>query len=309
MRSSALRSLGLLLCLSATCGCSEVRGRRLIQKGNQLYRDGQYKDAVAMFQQAERFVPNFPLLWLNEGYTCREMLVPGADTPENRKAARCALDAFKRFSTLAPKDKRGPALYVQTLFDADQYQTLSGMYEARVAKNAGDEEAINGLIQVYSKWPEHGAQAFAWYKKKAELKSNDAEAQYAVGVYIWQQLFSKGGGADKAAFDPRPDPEAKKDSKKVPPGNVAGDIIGKERSELADQGIRFLERAVELRPKYQEAMTYLNLLYRQKSYAYFEEPEAWQKCIDKAVEWRDKGLALSPASPKPEADSAAARAE
>ena len=37
-------------------------------------------------------------------------------------------------------------------------------------------------------------------------------------------------------------------------------------------------------------MTYINLLYRQKSYAYFEYPEDWQKCVDQAVEWAGKSL-------------------
>ncbi|MFZ5896656.1 MAG: hypothetical protein ACOY0T_36710 [Myxococcota bacterium] len=308
MRSILLR-VALVLVLGSTLGCSEVRGRRLIQKANQAYRDGQYKDAVALFEQAERFVPNFGLLWLNKGYTCREMLIPGAKTPENAAAARCALTAFKRFSALRPEDKRGAALYVQTLFDADEYETLAKMYEARVQKNAADEEALNGLIQVYSKWPEHTEQALAWYEKKAQVKSNDAEAQYAVGVFIWQQLFSKGGGADKSAFDPRADPDDKK-KQKTPPGNVPGDITGKERIELADRGLRFLEKAVELRPKYQEAMTYLNLLYRQKSFAYFDNPDEWQKCIDKAIEWQKRGLALSPVKTEaPEANAAPAPAK
>jgi hypothetical protein len=45
---------------------------------------------------------------------------------------------------------------------------------------------------------------------------------------------------------------------------------------------------VELRPAYSEAMAYLNLLYRQRSYACFEQPAEWQKSVDKAMQWRDK---------------------
>ncbi|MGC4094171.1 MAG: hypothetical protein QM756_40920 [Polyangiaceae bacterium] len=290
--------------MSASVGCSEVRGRRLLQKGNQAYRDGQYKEAVAMFKEAEEFVPNLWLLWLNKGYTCREMLIPGAKTPENDAAVKCALTSFKRLQELNPTDSRGPALYVQTLFDADEYQTLAQMYEARVQKKANDEEALNGLIQVYSKWPDHTQQALDWYKKKAEAKSTDAEAQYAVGVFIWQQLFTKGGGADKSAFDPRPDPDDRRRRKKVLPTNLPGDVTGADRIKAADEGIRYLERAVELRPKYQEAMTYLNLLYRQKSFALFERPDEWQKCVDKAIEWRDRSLTAAGKPIPPPASSA-----
>jgi hypothetical protein len=78
--------------------------------------------------------------------------------------------------------------------------------------------------------------------------------------------------------------------------------MGTRRIELSDLGIRYLERALGQRSKYHEAMTYLNLLYRQKSYAYFDDPDQWQKCVDKAVEWRDQTLLASgkaAASPAP----------
>ena len=35
-------------------------------------------------------------------------------------------------------------------------------------------------------------------------------------------------------------------------------------------------------------MAYLNLLYRQRSYAFLDQPAEWQKSVDKALEWRDK---------------------
>ena len=37
-------------------------------------------------------------------------------------------------------------------------------------------------------------------------------------------------------------------------------------------------------------MTYMNLLYRQKSFAYFDKPEEWQKAIDSAEMWRKKAM-------------------
>jgi tetratricopeptide (TPR) repeat protein len=292
----ALRVTALLLLIAASIGCSEVRGRRRVQKANQLFRDGQYQEAVAMFREAEQFVPDFWVLWINLGYTCRQMLIPGAKTAENAVAAQCALDAFQRLQRLKPGDPRGPALYEQTLFETDQYETLARMYTQRIEKNAGDEEALNGLIQVYSKWPDHLDDAITWHRKKADLKASDAEAQYAVGVFIWHQLFSKGGGADKATFDPRPDPN-QKTQVKTPPPTSPGEITGPRRIELADLGIRYLERALEQRSKYHEAMAYLNLLYRQKSYAYWDEPDQWQRCVDKATEWRDKTILASGKAP------------
>jgi hypothetical protein len=38
----------------AGTGCSEVRGRRLLQKANGHYRNAEYAEAVTLFKEAER---------------------------------------------------------------------------------------------------------------------------------------------------------------------------------------------------------------------------------------------------------------
>jgi TPR repeat protein len=292
MSSSVLRLFGLCVVVFAlsTTGCSEVRGRRKIQEGNRLYRDGFYKDAVAAFSEAERFVPNFWVLWLNKGYTCRQMIIPGAKTPENMQAAECALASFRRLQELKADDPRGELLYFQTLFDADKFDELAKIYEQRYQKNPRDIDAVTGLIQVYTKWNKLD-EALEWYSKKAEIQANNHEAQYAVGVFIWQQLMVKGGGQDKATFDPRLDPnKPKKKQIKIPPPFGQGDIVSQQRIDLADKGIEYLQKAVKLRPNYAEAMVYINLINRQKAYAFFDQPDEWQKCMDQAVEWQRRYL-------------------
>jgi len=66
------------------------------------------------------------------------------------------------------------------------------------------------------------------------------------------------------------------------------------RIELADQGLAHLERALALRPKYPEAMTYLGLLWRQKSFAYLADPIAWQAQVDQADAWQKRALTARP---------------
>jgi hypothetical protein len=55
-------------------------------------------------------------------------------------------------------------------------------------------------------------------------------------------------------------------------------------------------------------MVYINLLYRQKSLAYLENWQEWQKCIDLAESWRNKALppGAAPAAPAQPADDKAA---
>jgi hypothetical protein len=45
-------------------------------------------------------------------------------------------------------------------------------------------------------------------------------------------------------------------------------------------------------------MIYANLLYRQKSFAFFNELDKWQAAVDKANEWQKKGLEARGATTK-----------
>src|SRR5262245_10874316 len=76
--SSSSRAAAVGLVVLAVASCGEVRGRKLVQEGNELYKRGKYAEAVATFEQAEPLVPRLPALWLNKGYTCRQLVAPGA---------------------------------------------------------------------------------------------------------------------------------------------------------------------------------------------------------------------------------------
>jgi tetratricopeptide (TPR) repeat protein len=306
-------------------GCADVRGRKLIQEGNDLYKRGLYLEAVAVYVQAEQLVPELPTLWLNKGYTCRQLIAPGAKDPESKRAVACALAAFKRLAQLRPGDARADQLMVETMFDADDLRGLEVIFLERNRKTPEDVDVVRGLQQVYYKWGKW-PQALNWSKRAAALRAGDAEAQYGVGTFIWQILSSKGGGAEMAAYDPRPrlppedagPPEIDKGSPDVkgrvgnskngkhrgtdkakpaappvpvappPPPTAANDITGALRVELCDEGIRYLEKAVTLRRRYPEAMTYLSLLYRQKSYAYFGDAPQWQAAVDRSNDWQKR---------------------
>lgn len=304
-----LAALGLAWTALAGSGCGELRGRRNIREGNRLYREGHYAEAVDAYAAAETLVPGLPHLWLNKGIACRQLIVPGGNTPENERAISCAIDAFDRLRKLSPTDPRGEQLYLQTLFDADRYEALVTFYNQRLQKNPSDLGAVNGLVQVYSRW-NRMEEALQWYRRRAALEPNDAEAQYAVGVYLWQELFKRGGGPEKAAYDPRVQAAADEGTRAkrrkrgkaapprpTPPAFGLGDITGGQRAAVADLGISYLEKALALRPKYREAMVYLNLLHRQKSYAYLEDPVKWQASVDAAERWRRQVEAETPHSP------------
>lgn len=261
-------------------GCAELRGRKRIQEGNAAYKEGDYATAVARFNEAMLFVPDMPLLWLNRGYACRELIVPGAQAEVNRNAALCALESFKKLRELAPDDPRGDRLYVQTLLDVGEYKTIERTFSLRHERNPADLDVVLVLEQVFQKtgrWRE----ALEFYRKAAALRPRDAEAQYAVGTYIWRILQSHGGGPAFAEYDPRPRPEPAAARPRPPVGPQ--DIVGRERLALAEEGIHYLGRAIELRPRYPDALAYMGLLHRQESFALFDDPPAWERAVSQAV--------------------------
>jgi tetratricopeptide (TPR) repeat protein len=329
----------VLTVTAITSGCTELRGRRLIREGSRLYRSGDYAAARDAFEAATALVPQLPQAWMGEALACRQIMTPGAASPANDRAIECALGALAEVQRRWPRDSRGAALYIQTLFDADRFPALVTLFEERLKKDPSDLAALNGEIQAYSR-SNHLEEALGAYQKKAALLPNDAEAQYAVGVFVWQQLFQRGGGPDKASFDPRVDPNAPgadategqgkgkrkrmsdhgtksrakgkgkrktsdgaappstsggadEEPHKTPPPFAVGDITGAQRAALADLGIKYLQRALALRPQYREAMVYLNLLLRQKALAYLTRPSLWQATIDQAEVWRTRVEALT----------------
>lgn len=285
--SRTVRCLLLVAVAGLLGGCSELRARSHARDGNAHFKEGDYAAAVREYEAADRIRPDLPPVVLNKGLACRQLMAPGARSAENQRAADCALAAFSRLKRIVPSDPRGDQLYVQTLFDAERYETLAKMYQEQLRAKPTDTGSINGLIQVYSRW-DRWQDALEWTKRRADMQPGDGEAQYAVGVFIWNVLFQKGGSGERASYDPRPDAK----NQKLPPPFTEKDIVGQERIRLAEEGIAYLQKALALRPKYREAMTYLNLLYRQKSFAFFDAPAEWQQAVDAAESWRTKAVAL-----------------
>lgn len=288
MNSSRRPFVVVLLLASSLAGCSELRGRSRAREGNRLYLDGNYAGAVQQYEEAEKFVPQLAAVALNKGLAYRQLMIPGAKTPANDKNVQGALDAFKRLAQIAPDDSRAEQLYVQTLFDGDRFDELARRYESDLQKNPNNLGAINGLVQVYSR-SDRWDDSLKWLMRRAEVSSHDAEAQYSVGVFIWNRLFQKGGNGERATYSPIAEP------KMPPPPFGDGDIVGEQRLQLADTGIKFLQRALAIRPSYREAMTYLNLLYRQKSYAFFDRPDDWKAAVNEAEKWRNEAMKQDPA--------------
>ncbi len=66
--------------------------------------------------------------------------------------------------------------------------------------------------------------------------------------------------------------------------------IKKDNGEYVDDGLQYLEKSVQLRPSYDDAMSYLNLMYRRKADLDCGNASAVNADIAQADQWRDKAM-------------------
>jgi hypothetical protein len=108
--------------------------------------------------------------------------------------------------------------------------------------------------------PEKMQDSMSYHKKHIAIRPNDPEPYYWIGVIDWSLAFRgnnglreewlKGGGELKPT-DPLPE--------------VVREKFDSEFGRTINDGIEALKRAMTLKPEYDDAMAYLNLLCRQKA--------------------------------------------
>jgi tetratricopeptide (TPR) repeat protein len=96
-------------------------------------------------------------------------------------------------------------------------------------------------------------------KKIISLSPQDSEANYTVGVIDWTQAYKNATDILAAAGlqdDGNGNPKA--------PKPVCQKLVA-ANSDLVNQAMQYLKKAVDINPNYDDAMSYINLDYRRKA--------------------------------------------
>jgi tetratricopeptide (TPR) repeat protein len=129
-------------------------------------------------------------------------------------------------------------------------------------------------------------QARDYYQKVADLDSKDPESYYSLAVIDWMQAYQPAQTV-RASLNMKPTDELK-DKK------ACADLKQKNEQKVED-GIQNLQKSLQLRPDYDDAMAYLNLLYRQRAEYECDNPEARKADLKAADDWVDKTMATKKA--------------
>src|SRR5208337_2471681 len=118
-----------------------------------------------------------------------------------------------------------------------------------------------------------------FHEKHIALKPQDPQPYYSVGVIDWALAY-RGNTEMRADYNREHIKKQIKDTEPLPPD--VRKAYAEKYDALVDDGTKALETAIQLKPDYDDAMTYLNLLYRRKAdiVESAEERDAFTKQAD-----------------------------
>ncbi|HUN87322.1 MAG TPA: tetratricopeptide repeat protein [Terriglobales bacterium] len=222
----------------------------------------------------------------------RDQLNKGVQAYKNNKFE----DAIEKFKNAVALD---PSLSVAQLYLATAYanQCTPGVdtpennrtcdqaiqaFKDVAAKDPNNLTAVKGIASLYFQMKKFD-EAKQYNRKAIEIDPKDAEAYYSIGVIDWTQTYTPRMEA-RNKLGLKPD-EPLKDKK------VCEEVKDKN-SQLVDEGMKALDKALEIRPDYDDAMAYYNLLWREKADIECGDAAAREADLKQADSWVDKTLAV-----------------
>ena len=164
-------------------------------------------------------------------------------------------------------------------------QAAIALFQVVLAKKPSDVNTLKQIAAVYYAIQEY-EQAKEFQLRVVAQDPADVEAEYTIGVIDWQQSYRN---ANKILGD-----AGLKDDGL---GNAIKDEsschkLQDANTELVRDGTERLERAINLRPGYFDAMAYLNLMYRRKADLECIDEPGRKADVELAEQWRQRAIAL-----------------
>ncbi len=257
------------LALFSAAGCDKLRARDQLNKGVEAYKNSHYEQAIDHFQRAVELDPALINARLYLATAFVSQYIPGVDSPDNLRTAQQAIDQYQR------------------VIDA----------------NPSREQKVNsakGIAYLYLNMKRLD-DAKKFYGMASSLDPNDPEPYYSIGTIDWMACYqprmearAKVGMKPEEHLDPK-----KKDQKQI------CDDLKSKNTPYITEGIDNLNKAIQLRPEYDDATAYLNLMYREKGDLDCDDPGTRAEDLKTADHWVDETLRIKKVKADKEAQKAA----
>jgi len=204
-------------------------------------------------------------------------------------------EAIEHFKTAVGLDPSllNARIYLATAY-AQQYVPGAETEEnLRYANQAIDEykkvlqvdpsnvNAVKGIAYLYLQEKDF-TEAKQYYNKAVQIDPNDPESYYSVAFIDWSQAYKfRQEERNKLGLKPL---EPIKDKKVC-------DAVKDHNSAMVEEGISLLTKSLQLRQDYDDAMAYMNLMYRERADYECDNPQGREADLKTADGWVDKTIA------------------
>jgi tetratricopeptide (TPR) repeat protein len=258
---------GVLLLALVSVGCSKyvnmLKARDQLNKGVASFRNAAFQPAIDHFQQAVALDPKLINARLYLAMSYFQQYVPGGESEENIKMAKQAIAAFEDVLKMDPNNSTALATIALIYYNMKDFE-----------------------------------KAKEYQKRRLEVEPNNPEPYYWIGVLDWSICFPRRMQLRKDMNINLPKDPAKPDV--LPPLPEKARVeLAEKNGALIDEAIKSLQKAIELKPNYDDAMAYLSLMDREKAdletnkdaqATDVKEAETWvQKALDTRKQVAEKG--------------------
>jgi len=229
-------SLAALLILTVgVSGCNKLKARDLLNKGVNAFKAGQSDAAIEDFKHATELDPSLIMARVYLATAYASLYIPGAPSAENKARGDQAIKEFKDILEI----------------DANNLTAIDG---------------IGSLLFQMAGTPPVDEKGFeeskTYHQRHIQIKPDDPEPYYWIGVIDWT-LAWRANAAMRLDYNKNNIKKQVHDDQPMPTA-VRTDYATKD-GPLVDEGIADLQKAITLKPDYDDAMAYLSLLYRRKA--------------------------------------------
>jgi len=255
----SLAALAILLVSLLSVGQEAATSASELRQGVESYKSSRYEDAARHFQKAVDLDGSNVNAHLYLATTYASQYIPGVETPDNIHLAEKAIEQYSH------------------LLDSD------------AVKNSRLNSA-KGIAYLYLNMKKF-EDSKHYYQLASGIDPEDPEPYYSLGVIDWTQCYVPRMEA-RAKMGLRPEENL---NGKDPEQKKVCDELRVKNMPTVEHGIESFNRAIQLRPDYDDAMAYINLMYREKADLECADPAAREQDLKTADDWVDKTLAVKKA--------------
>lgn len=254
-------------------GCGEVRTRLTLNAGNELYTAQKYEEAIEEYKKILSYDPDNWMANYLIAMSYVALYRPGSTHEKDVRYSQNGIAQLEKLLGLeAPNEEEHAKIesyYLSMLTSSDNNAKAIEYLEAKHRANPQDANLIARIADLVFKTGDV-TKGLEYMDKRVALQPDNKEAWYTIGVVCWERSY-KGGVM----------------------------VSNEERNALIEKGMQALEKARELDPEYFDALSYTNLLYREKMKQLVAEgknaeaQEAYLKAeefLKKALEVRNKQI-------------------